>query len=97
MSRPTRDVAGDATRIATAILRRNNCAVPEAVTTEILAALHGNHIGLVDTTPPEDPNADWRPPAHTTAAAADTPGTTAYQQARAALRATTTTDQEGQQ
>lgn len=98
MTRPIRDTPGDSTRVVTGILRRNGCATPDAVTAEIMAALLGNHLAIVDTTPPEDPNADWRPPAHTTPPDAPSPGTSAYQAARAALRGTTTdTTQEGQQ
>lgn len=86
--RPIRDTPADATRIATAILRRHGCAYPDAVTAEILAALTGNHIGLTDLTPPEDPNADYhRPPEHAIAPppATDnaTPGLAEYQAAKA--------------
>jgi len=102
MTTRPRDVAGDSTRITTTILRRNGCATPEAVTAELMAALLGNHLAIVDTTPPTDPNADWhRPPEHMIApppAAIDTPspGLAAYRAARGKTTTDTTT-QEGQQ
>lgn len=100
MSRPIRDTPGDSTRITTAILRRNGCPAPEAVTAELMAAYLGNHLAIVDTTPPEDPNAGYhRPPEHALApppaTETPTPGLAAYLAARGKTPADTT--QEGQQ
>lgn len=88
MSRPVRDTPGDATRITTAILRRNGCPAPEAVTAELMAAYLGNHLAIIDTTPPEDPNAGYhRPPDHTIApppaTGEPTPGLADYLAAKA--------------
>jgi len=96
MTTRPRDVREDAKKVLANALPHLGTGDPEYIALGLLAALDGARVGLVDLTPPDDPNADWRPPPGTIPAAADTPGTTAYQQARAALRATTE-PQEGRQ
>lgn len=49
----------------------------------ILVALDGHHIGLTDTRPPADPNADWHPPAPTSTATGPSDD---YRAARQALK-----------
>lgn len=72
MTRHRRDVRAAAHDRITALLRRAEHPTPEAFALEILVALDGIHIGLTDTTPPTDPEADpfTRPTEVTPAAAA---------------------------
>ncbi len=72
-ARPPRDVREDAKQALTARLRYARAPAPSILAAERLVVLDGAHIGLVDTTPPLDPNADWHPPAGTVPAAIDTP------------------------
>jgi hypothetical protein len=79
--RPPRDLRDEAKQRITALLRRAQHPTPDAFALDILTALDGIHIGLTDTTPVTDPNADpfTRPP--------DTTGPTpAWQAARQALK-----------
>ncbi len=68
-----RDVDTDAQAVISGVLRYADAPAPHFLAGKILVALQGAHIGLVDTTPPLDPNADWHPPTATVPAAIDTP------------------------
>lgn len=85
-----RDVRDDAKHVLANALPHLGTGDPEYIALGLLAALDGARIGLTDTTPPTDPNADWHPPTHTIPAAIDTPspGLAAYR----AARGKTTTD-----
>jgi hypothetical protein len=80
--RPPRDVRAAALDRITSLLHRAQHPTPDAFALEILTCLDGIHIGLTDTTPPTDPNADaFTRPDHTIPAAtaqAPTPGLAEY-------------------
>lgn len=81
MNRPSRDLRAEATDRLTRLLRREQHPTPEALALELLVALDGIHIGLTDTTPPTNPDAD------PLARPADTTGPTPdYRAARQALK-----------
>lgn len=62
-ARPPRDVREDAKHALANALRREGHNAPDVFALELLVVLEGAHIGLTDTTPPVDPNADpWARP-----------------------------------
>ncbi len=90
-ARPPRDVREDAKHVIANALRREGHNAPDVYALELLVVLEGAHIGLTDTTPPVDPNADpWARPVGSGPAVDDLPDDHPYKLARA-------TKQEGQQ
>lgn len=84
MTRPPRDVRAAATDRITALLRRAQHPTPDTFALEILVALDGIHIALVDTTPTTDPAAD--PFTRPNPADPDSPARAQFRAARAALK-----------
>jgi len=88
MTTRPRDVREDAKKVLAGALPHLGTGDPEYIALGLLAALDGARVGLVDLTPPEDPNAGYhRPPEHTIApppaTGEPTPGLAEYQAAKA--------------
>ena len=87
-ARTPRDVREDAKHVIANALRREGHNAPDVYALELLVVLEGAHIGLTDTTPPVDPNADpWARPLGTGQAPAELPEDHPYRIARAAREA----------
>jgi hypothetical protein len=83
MTTRPRNVREDAKKVLANALPHLGQGDPEYIALGLLAALDGAHIGLTDTTPPVDPNADaLTRPTHVTPAVS---ASSEYQQAKAAL------------
>lgn len=80
-----RNVRADAERVITNSLRLAEAPAPHFLAAKLLADLAGAHIGLVDRTPPDDPNADYHHPTNRAAITRATDAATDYQQAKAAI------------
>lgn len=83
-ARPPRDLREEAKRALARRLRHAECAIPDALAAELLICLDGIHIGLTDTRPPADPNADVF--TRVDPATPDSPALAQYRAARAALK-----------
>jgi hypothetical protein len=86
--RPPRDVREDAKHVLANALRREGHRSPDVYALELLVVLDGAHIGLTDTTPPADPNADpWARPIGTGQAPDELPEDHPYRIFKAAREA----------